>query len=72
MKEANVSLRPLPGSPTAKLDREAVVNYQVAYLVNRFAISAAQARIYIERFGVGRRELTRAVLVDLGAGQAGN
>ena len=53
--------KPAPGSPAWIAGRAAACEYQATYLVDRFSVSLDQARSFVERFGVERRELDRAV-----------
>jgi hypothetical protein len=56
-----MSLKPNPGTLTAAYDREAVLNYQASYLAQKFAITLADARAFVDRFGLDRKALNRAV-----------
>ena len=56
-----MSLKPLPGTITAEIDREAVLSYQASYLAQRFALSLVAAREFVDRFGLDRKALNQAV-----------
>ena len=56
-----MSLKPQPGTVTADIDRNAVISYQASYLADRFAIPLEDARSFVERFGLSRAELNKAV-----------
>jgi hypothetical protein len=60
-----VTSKPEPGSPAWHAGRAAVCEYQAKYLVDRFSISIEDARSFVKRFGVARRELDRAVAEHL-------
>jgi hypothetical protein len=60
-----MSLKPKPGTITAELDREAVLNYQADYLARRFSLPLAKARSFVDRFGLDRRALNKAVQEQL-------
>lgn len=57
--------RPAQASIHEKASRTAVSEYQATHLANRFAISLEEARSFVQRFGVERRKLERAVAGEL-------
>jgi hypothetical protein len=50
-----------PDSRRAKHDRQSVLEYQANYLADKFHIPVAEARSFVDRFGVNRLALSRAV-----------
>lgn len=57
--------KPAQGSIAWKAGRAAACEYQAKYLAERFSVSLEEARSFVERFGVERRELDRAVAEQL-------
>jgi hypothetical protein len=57
--------KPAPGSLAWKAGRAAAREYQATYVAERFSIPFEEARAFVERFGVERRELNRAVAEHL-------
>jgi hypothetical protein len=60
-----MSLKPQPGNVTDRLDREAVLTYQAGYLAQRFALPLAEARSFVDRFGLDPKALNKAVQEQL-------
>jgi hypothetical protein len=55
-----MSLNPNPGI-TAACDRDAVLNYQASYLAQKFSMTLADARAFVDHFGLDRKALNKAV-----------
>jgi hypothetical protein len=60
-----MSHRTEAGTLKAVLDREAVLAYQAAYLARKFSMTPADARAFVDRFGLDRSVLNQAVQQQL-------
>jgi hypothetical protein len=56
-----MSHRTEPATIKAALDHEAVLAYQASYLAKKFSITPADARAFVDRFGLDRKALNLAV-----------